>query len=98
MKIDLDAAKRARLEAIKEKHKLHFGGKDFPLPPELPWSFAEAIADGNVKDALRGILNSRYEEFRKLEPSTNDLQAFVAEIAKLYAGVELGESSASDSS
>jgi hypothetical protein len=57
MKIDLDALKRARIEAEEEPHELVFGGKTFTLPPvrEVPVEFLEALDDAG-KSTDGGIL------------------------------------------
>lgn len=99
MELDLDKARAARLEAKGEGHTVIFGGVEFPLPPELPYTAAEAIEAGNFRLALSTVLNGTSEKFFELKPTTDDLEALVRGMVDMYApGSTVGESQASPSS
>jgi hypothetical protein len=99
MDINLDELERARLEvAGKKKHTITFRSKKFTLPQELPLRFAIALGKGDVEAALHAVLNSKVDEFLDLGPSNADFLALANAIGEMYAGREVGESSASGSS
>lgn len=82
--IDLDAARAARREGKGEGPVLKFGGKEYQLPPELPYEALEPIrgmsdpdtAAGAMVDLMKALLGRHYDEV-KSELSFDDLEAFV---------------------
>lgn len=93
MRIDLDAAKAARMEAAGEPHIFVFGGKEFELPHELPVRFGYLIID-DVEEAMRCVLDGQADEFWALEPSNQDISELLMQFRAVY-GIGPGESSAS---
>lgn len=97
--IDLDKIGAARREAQDERPLIRFGGKDFQLPPEMPFAVIEAVGrlsagpDGepdnsalaeSMSDIARALFGTRYREFLGLGPSVEDLTALLGEIAPAY--------------
>lgn len=94
--IDLDGARAARKEA--EPVTLKFGGKEFNLPGELPFRFAELAGESKLNEALIELLGDEQAvEFASLKPSTEDLTAFSEAIVEVYGLEEAGKSQASAS-
>lgn len=94
----LDAARRARAEKAGEGHTFEWQDRDWDLPAELPALAAFAAADEDFLRFVELLLGSQAEEFWSFAPSLNDLTAFAEGVAQLYAGIDAGESPASDSS
>ena len=94
--IDLDAARAARSEARpKESPKsVKFGGKDYSLPPELPYDFAHFSAFGDLKSALKVLLGEQFTAFWENKPTVEDMEALNDHLGKVY-GKSKGESNAS---
>ena len=97
--IDLDKIGAARREAQEERPMIRFSGKDFQLPPEMPFAVIEAIGrlspgeDGQVDNAAlsesiadiaRSLFGGRYREFLNLGPSVEDMTALLEHIAPAY--------------
>lgn len=84
MTIDLDAARAARREGKGKGPVLIFGGKEYQLPPELPYEALEPIrgmsssetAAGAMVDLMKALLGQYYDEI-KTELSFDDLEEFV---------------------
>jgi len=106
--IDLDKIGAARREAQEERPKIRFSGKDFQLPPEMPFAVIEAIGrlapkeDGTVDNAAlsesiadiaRSLFGDRYREFLNLGPSVEDMTALLENIAPAY-GLKADEAEA----
>lgn len=100
--IDLDAIRAARIEAGgPERHSIKFHKKTFQLAQELPWDIVEGFAVDDydqVANGIKQLLDGKWDEFRKLGPSSQDLVALAIEAAKKYGVTDLGESRASDGS
>lgn len=100
-RIDLDAARAARAEALADAPILVIGGKDYTLPVEVPYRFAELLAriqHANeqesaelIGDSLRILFGDAYEEVSK-QMSIADIGALFDQIGKAY-GTPLGPSS-----
>jgi hypothetical protein len=111
MAIDLDAARAARREVDKEAPKAVFGGRDFGLPAELPFSVVQGLVEmeqgqanddqaavGNaVTDIIRELFGTDYDAFMDLRPSMQDLEALIGGVMLQYGFSDVGESSASES-
>lgn len=97
--IDLDAARAARAEVAGEQAApvIKFGGRDFRLPNEMPFEFAELCHDGKIRDGLVVLLNGQADDFFALQPTLGDIETLANGVAGLY-GVDLGKSAASSSS
>lgn len=105
--LDLDKARAARAEANGEAPTVTFGGVEFLLPVELPFSMVEDARklSGVVNDPYaiteaisaisRSLFGDRYEEFLDYHPSMGDMQVLMDSIAGLY-GMTPGESAASE--
>lgn len=93
--IDLDGARAARGET--EDVKLKFGGKQFTLPGELPFLFAELSRQEKLDEALRSLLGDKQAKaFFALNPTIEDLTAFSEAIVQVY-GLDEGKSEGSPS-
>lgn len=111
MGIDLDAAKSARREAMGTAPSVTFGGREFGLPPELPFpvvlllaDLAEAQGAGDIRTAagviakiIRAILGESFDAFMEAGPSLADLEEMLRQLMAEY-GVTPGEAPASESS
>lgn len=94
--IDLDGARAARQET--EPVTLKFGGKEFELPGELPFLFAEYSRQERLDDAMKALLGEdQAREFFALNPSIEDLTSFTEAIVGVY-GLDEGKSEGSHSS
>jgi len=95
----LDDARRARAEKQGEPKMFEFGGESFELPVELPFTFSEALATGQWRDAISALLNGQADAFFAVDPpvTNEDLQQFAMDIADVYLGGSPGESPASRS-
>lgn len=94
--IDLDGARAARKES--EDVTLKFGGRDFTLPGELPFLFAEYSRQERLDDAMRALLGEdQAREFFALNPTLEDLTEFTEAIVKVY-GLDSGKSEGSQNS
>jgi hypothetical protein len=89
--IDLDAKRRARLEAKGEGPTVILGGKKFEVAPELPYEALEVLGEGNEPDSpaaqiafIRALLGKDYERFRKLTPSAEDVGELVSGLLREY--------------
>lgn len=93
--INLDQLQEARLKTLgkKRRHEIVFGGQRFTLPRELPLRFGFALRDGDLLTALSSVLDVQMDAFLELGPTLPDFTALVEEIAKLYTGREVPESS-----
>lgn len=104
-RIDLDAAKAARREALGESPIVVFAEKEYTLPIELPFEVAEAL--GQLTDATDGaqaasvmekifriLLGDGYDGFIQDHPTLNDMNALMEAVGGLY-GVAGSESTAS---
>lgn len=94
--LDLDAARAARAEK-STGHNLKLGGESFALPAELPLSFGLRLLQGDTLGALQVVLGDRWEAFLNLDPSGQDVEAFLEGVPKLY-GTSAGEAEASQPS
>lgn len=101
MTIDLDAARAARREGKGEGPVLKFEGKEYQLPPELPYEALEPIqginnpatAAGAMVDLMKALLGPYYDEI-KSELSFDDLEAFVEGAMQEYGVTDPLDSSA----
>lgn len=99
-RIDLDAARAARREKLKDKEPtvIIFQGREFPVPDELPASVFESITDlqgGNVA-GLTGTLESllgkeTYAEIKAIPDLTFDDLFFLVNSVVDSFGLSLGE-------
>lgn len=96
----LDEARRARAEKQGPAKRFEFGGKRFTLPPEIPFSFSDALARGDWRGGISALLDGQADQFFAVEPpvTNDDLEEFAKRIADVYTGRSPGESSASRSS
>ncbi len=92
MRVDLDAARRARDEAKRNPHTIVFGGEEFVLPPMMPIEVVIAAAENRFGDMVRDLFAEQYEAFMALKPDMLDLDAITKE---LYGFSSVGESKAS---
>jgi hypothetical protein len=111
MAINLDAAKAARREAIKEQPTITYGGRSWELPIELPLETAVVIADlqgamdGEGSEAamlFRQVVTSLLGDtegakFMEMQPSIQDVSALIIGLVDEY-GLTVGESEASQTS
>jgi hypothetical protein len=86
--IDLDAARAARAEAKAEAPVIRFGGADYTLPHELPWSIVEAASTGESRaiiDAIKALLGEQWAAFEATGVSVADMTVLIENIAGIYA-------------
>lgn len=95
---DFDAAKRARLEKLGDPVTFAFGGREYELPLELPYAFAEHIAIGDLRSCMQVVLGNDAKAFFESEPSIDDMTEICNWIALERVGADLGESEGSPSS
>lgn len=103
MRIDLDAARAARREVAREPISIVLDGAEYHLPPELPFQVAEAMsemagADGAevgvaLAKVVQAFLGEGYGAFMASQPSIEDLNVLVENLAKAYG---FGESNGSE--
>ena len=95
MKLDLDAKRAARDDAINLPHEVTLGGETFTLPARLPLEVLDLMSDGQFRDAFRVLLfddPDQVDRFFKHRPDDADLE----DIMGLYGPA--GESSGSHGS
>lgn len=104
-RIDLDAARKARAEALGEPLVVVFGGEEFTLPAEKPFDFALNLAYGRVPEAVESLLDpDDVTRFFKRDrpvaerPTMPDILALIDGVAEHFGGDDSGESPASPSS
>lgn len=95
--INLDKARQARAESIGDPITVHFGGRDFTLPPEMPFRFADEGNSGNLRGAIEELLGDEAEQFFALDPSLPDIAELIQQASEAY-GVAEGEAPASSGS
>lgn len=99
MRIDLDAARAARAEARgsqAETSVVAFGGEDFELPIECPWTFVEHLNAEQNRAAVADLFGDEAaERFFSHGPSVADLTEFVQGVAVAYGLGTPGNSPAS---
>lgn len=86
---DLDAVRAARAEAQADAPVVTFGGKEYQLPAEMPWSVVEAAASGDaagVVQAVKALLGDQWEDFASHGLSVADMTALMEHIGTLYGG------------
>jgi hypothetical protein len=92
MRVNLDAARRARDEEKRTPHVIEFGGEEFTLPPMLPIECVIAAAENRFGDMLRSLFGDQHDAFMAHGPDMLDLDAITKE---LYGFSSAGESQAS---
>lgn len=107
-KLNLDAARAARREAMGETPSFVFGGREFALPAELPFAVVLDMrelssADGDtaaqaaaIASVVKHLLGDEHDAFMALSPSIEDLEALIDGVLPEY-GTDLPESAASES-
>ena len=86
--IDLDAARAARAEAQAEAPIIKFGGTEYKLPVELPWSIVEAASSQNTNDivgAVKSLLGEQWAAFEATGVSVADMTTLIENIASVYS-------------
>jgi hypothetical protein len=84
--IDLDAARAARAETQRDAPVLHYANRDWTLPAELPFAFAEA-AGGDTKDvvrALSALMGDQWDDFIRSGITLADIEVLVEGIPEVY--------------
>lgn len=102
MAIDLDAARAARREAKGDGPVVKLDGKDYQMPPELPYEALEYMrglndpetAAGALVDVTRTLLGKHYEKV-KSNMTFDDLEVFVQGAMEEYGVVSPLDSSTS---
>jgi hypothetical protein len=92
MKLDLDAKRAARDEAVALPHEVVLGGEVFSLPAKIPLEAIDLMAEGSFRAAFRLLLfddQEQLDRFMSHRPDDGDLE----EIMGLYGTP--GESSGS---
>lgn len=103
-KIDLDAARAARAEALQDREtpQAVFRGQTFDLPLELPFGVFLRLAEVRedpaeslpvMRSILQSIFGEQTDRFLELGPSFDDMVALVGALVDSYE-VEAPESSA----
>lgn len=104
-RIDLDAARRARAEALGEPLVVVFGGEEFVLPIEKPFDFTMYLARGFVYESIGALLAPEDEaRFWRRDrppserPTLDDVNVLLEAVADHFGAASPGESPASPSS
>lgn len=65
VELDLDAIAAAEAEASGEPHKVIWGGQTFLVPRTADWPIEtyDVMSQGNIADALAGVLGDQWEAF-----------------------------------
>ncbi len=91
MAINLDTARAARAETLKEAPVIVLDGKEYRLPPELPFVVLEAFrgigdeasAPGALADVAEGLLGEHYAELRT-KLTIDDLNELIGGVMEQY--------------
>jgi hypothetical protein len=86
--IDLDAARAARATAQAEAPVIKFGGEEYTLPIELPWSIVEAASSSNTSEivnAVKSLLGEQWTTFEATGVSVADMTTLIESIAGVYS-------------
>lgn len=104
-RVDLDAARKARAEALGEPLVVVFGGEEFTLPAEKPFDFTMYLARGYVYEAIDSLFAPddvarfwRRDRPPSERPATPDVSALLEAVAEHFGAETPGESPASPSS
>lgn len=104
-RLDLDAARKARAEALGEPLVIVFGGEEFTLPAEKPYDFAILLARGQATDAIESLFAPddavrfwKRDKPPAERPSLPDVRALLDAVTDHFGAQDPGESAASPSS
>src|SRR6187551_2728828 len=94
---DLDAARAARREAVKEPHTFKLGGHTYKLPIEYPMKAAVLFGTGDLDGAMKLLLEPKdFRRFQAIDDmSVDDFRELLTGIASLYGLDGMGELPAS---
>lgn len=95
--IDLDASRAARAEAAGAPVVVKLEGREFTLPAELPFLFADRLAEGELRPAFDVLLGDQADDFWKLGITLPDIETLADQVTTLY-GMAEGDSPASSGS
>lgn len=98
MRIDIDAARAARLEAEGEPHELVIGGTTYEVPAEAPWMFVHWIVRGHVDRAMEAALGEESWHAIRQDVSKDDGVEIQHRLLELWGMGTPGEPQASSSS
>lgn len=98
MRIDIDAARAARLEAEDDTHEFVFGGQPYTVPAEAPWMFVHHIVRGQIPQALSCAFGEDAWETISKQASKNDVVEIQHRLFDVWGMGTPGESPASSSS
>lgn len=100
--IDLNKKRQARA-AKREKDQdepvvVLIGDEKLQLPAELPAEFAFRGAEGDIRGAVKALLDGQADVFFQQSPSFQDVMDLMGEVSEIYGFEDMGESAASASS
>jgi hypothetical protein len=98
VEFDLDAIVAAEAEAAGEPHKVTWGGETFLVPRTSEWPLEtfDVLSQGNIAQALAGVLGDQWEAFYTArKPTMGAAHALLDGIAEREGFQDLGNSSAS---
>lgn len=98
MRIDIDAARAARLETEGEPHELVFHGQTFQVPAEAHWRFAHYLNRGQIPLALSAGLGEDTWLAIAEHATREDLAEVLDQLMKVWGIGDMGESDASGTS
>lgn len=96
MRIDLDAARAARMEAEGDPHELVAFGATYQVPAEAPWEFVYRLARGQTPQALEAVLGDGWKAISS-QASKNDVVELTDQLCSLWGLGTTGERQASGS-
>lgn len=98
MRIDIDAARAARLEAEGEPHELIIGGNTYEVPAEAPWRFVFHLARNQTPQCMAAAVGEdAWTEIAKVA-SIDDMSVIVDRLCDVWGLGDSGEQSASGGS
>lgn len=98
MRIDIDAARAARLEAEGEPHELVVGGKTYEIPPEAPWRFVHYLARNQIGPCMAAVVGEDGWVQMSKDVSHADVTELVDQLCNVWGLGDAGEADASGSS
>lgn len=98
MRIDIDAARAARLEAEGEPHELVFHGQSYTVPAEAHWKFVHYLNRGQIPSALAAGLGEDTWSAISEHATREDLRVVLDNLMDVWGIGNEGEANASGSS
>lgn len=98
MRLDIDAARAARLEAEGEPHELVFAGETYTVPAEAPFRFVHYLARGQTGPCLASVFGEDGWTTIAKQASREDVAEIVDQLLAVWGMGDTGEQQASGDS